>query len=561
MALKRAVLFNLWGGVLSTRPSQSFLAYEKSVGLPGDFISKALAAGGPENALVKAEMGKLTLQQMQVALEESCRKEASAQGLTLPADFSAARLFNMVRGATFHQPILQAAAALRRQGIMTGVLANLWVDDTPERHRTSQILSVLEAHFDLVLQSCFTGARVPETGMFDKAVEKLGLTRQQVVWLDAEQESVDAAAGLGMTAILLKDMTSALNQLQTHTGVEVQSSKDPIPMACKPEDVSHGVVTIKPGVQIHYVEMGDGPVLLLCHGFPESWFSWRYQIQALADAGYRVLAPDMKGYGDSTAPPDIEEYSQENICKDIVTFLDKMGIPQVTLIGHDWGGALVWNLAQFHPERIRAVASLNTPLFPVDPSSDPMQKLKALPIFDYQIYFQEPGVAEAELEKDLARTFKIFFFGSDEQDKRPNVSTANVCKRGGLFVDLPEEIPKSHHLSEDALNYYVQEYRKHGFRGPLNWYRNVETNWRWMVSRPRAKLLMPALMVTAGKDPVLLPVFAQGMENMIPNLSRGHIEECGHWIQMERPSELNRILLGWLKEAHQKTSITVTPRL
>ncbi|KAL2098838.1 hypothetical protein ACEWY4_005318 [Coilia grayii] len=561
MALKRAVLFNLWGGVLTTRPPQSFLAYEKSLGLPSDFISKALAAEGADNALVLAEKGKLTLQQMQIKLEESCKKEACAQGLTLPAEFSPARLFEVVRGADFHRPILEAAAALRHQGIATGVLANLWVDDTPDRHRTAQILSVLEGHFDFVLRSCITGVRVPESAMFDQAVEKLGLTLQQVVWLDAEKESVDAAVGLGMTGVLLQDMTSALDQLKTHTGVEVQSPKEGVPIACKPDDVSHGFVTIKPGVRIHYVEMGEGPAILLCHGFPESWFSWRYQIPALADAGFRVLAPDMKGYGDSTAPEDIAEYSQENICQDIVTFMDKLGIPQVTLIGHDWGGALVWNLAQCHPERVRAVASLNTPLFPVDPNTDPLERIKAVPIFDYQIYFQEPGIAEAELEKDLARTFKIFFYGSDEESKRPPISTAKVRERGGLFVGLPEEIPRSSHLTEDALNYYVQEYRKNGFRGPLNWYRNVEANWRWMCSRPRAKLLMPALMVTAGKDPVLLPVFARGMENMIPNLSRGHIEECGHWTQMERPAELNRILLGWLKETHQKASVAVTPKL
>ncbi|XP_012677854.1 bifunctional epoxide hydrolase 2 [Clupea harengus] len=561
MALKTAVLFNLWGGVLTTRPSQSFLKYEKSLGLPSDVISKTLAAGGTENALVRAERGKITLQQMHTELEEDIKKEASVPGLTSPAEFALAELFREVRGADFHKPILEAAAALRRHGVTTGVLANLWVDDTPQRERTAQILSVLEGHFDLVLRSCFTGARVPEPAMFNMALEKLGLTPQQAVWLDAEEEGVKAAESLGMAGVLVQDMSTALNQLQMHTGVEVQSSKDGLPSSCRPEDATHGFVTIKPGVQIHFVEMGDGPPILLCHGFPESWFSWRYQIPALADAGFRVLVPDLKGFGDSTAPEDIEEYSQENLCQDVLTFMDKLGIPQVTLIGHDWGGALVWSLAQCHPERVRAVASLNTPLFPVDPNSDPMERLKAAPIFDYQIYFQKPGVAEAEFEKDLERTFKIFFSASYEKDKHPPLSTAKVCERGGLFVGLPEEIPRSSMLTEAALKYYVQQFRKSGFRGPLNWYRNVERNWRWMCSRPRAKILLPALMVTAGKDPVLLPVFSHGMENMIPNLTRGHIEECGHWTQMERPAELNKILLGWLKETHQKASILVAPKL
>ncbi|XP_076155400.1 bifunctional epoxide hydrolase 2 [Alosa pseudoharengus] len=563
MALKKAVLFNLWGGVLKTRPSQSFLKYEKSLGLPSDFISKALAADadGTENALVRAERGKLTLQQMFTELEEACKKEASAQGLPLPAEFSLVKLFEEIQGVDFHRPILEAAAALHHQGVLTGVLANLWVDDTPHRHHMAQILSVLEGHFDLVLRSCFTGACVPEPAMFNAALEKLSLTPQQAVWVDTEEESVKAAEGLGMAAVLVKDPSAVLSQLQTHTGVEVNSTKDGLPAACNPEEVTHGFVNIKPGVKIHFVEMGDGPPILFCHGFPESWYSWRYQIPALADAGFRVLVPDLKGYGDSSAPEAIEEYSQEALCQDVVTFMDKLGIPQVTLIGHDWGGALVWNMVQCHPERVRAVASLNTPLFPVDPNKNPMEGLKAMPIFDYQIYFQKPGVAEAEMQKDLARTFKIFFSASDEEGKRPPISTSKVCERGGLFVGLPEEIPRSHMLSEAALKYYVQQFTKSGFRGPLNWYRNVESNWRWMLSRPRSKILVPALMVTAGKDPVLLPAFTHGMENMIPNLSRGHIEECGHWTQMERPAELNKILIGWLKETHQKASVAVVPKL
>lgn len=172
------------------------------------------------------------------------------------------------------------------------------------------------------------------------------------------------------------------------------------------------------------------------------------------------------------------------------------------------------------------------------------------------------GAAEAELEKDLERTFKIFFFSSGEAAKRPAVSTAGVCARGGLFVGLPEQIPRSSVLTEADLQYYVSQYRERGFRRPLNWYRNGEANWRWMCSRPTAKLLMPALMVTAGKDQVLLPAFSKGMEDLIPNLSRGHIEECGHWTQMERPAETNSILISWLRETHKKAGgVKVAPKL
>uniref|UniRef100_A0A8C7CJ69 Epoxide hydrolase 2, cytoplasmic n=1 Tax=Oncorhynchus kisutch TaxID=8019 RepID=A0A8C7CJ69_ONCKI len=419
-----------------------------------------------DSAMQRAERGKLSLSQMIPELDAECVSAASDQKVSLPAGFSVKSLLEELRDSTtVNKHILQTVATLRRQGLLTGVLANQWVDDSGCGDSSGRLLSLLGGHFDVVLQSCRTGLRVPEADLFISALKQLGVPPKQV------------------------HPRTHTHNLTCHHFSLVRSKN--------------------PDVKLHYVEMGAGPPVMLCHGFPESWYSWRYQIPALADAGFRVVSLDMKGYGESTAPPDIEEYSQEQICQ------VKGGIPQVTLVGHDWGGSVVWNMAQCHPERVRAVASLNTPLFPVDPSKNPMDFLKTVPIFNYQLYFQEPGVAEAEMEKDLARTFKIFF-------------------HGGLFVGLPDEIPRSSILSETALQFYITQFKDKGFRGPLNWYRNVVSNWKWLCSRPRAKLLMPALMVTTGKDPVLLPVFSRGMENMIPNLTRGHIEECGHWTQMER---------------------------
>uniref|UniRef100_A0A8C2FLZ7 Bifunctional epoxide hydrolase 2 n=1 Tax=Cyprinus carpio TaxID=7962 RepID=A0A8C2FLZ7_CYPCA len=555
--MKKAVLFSLWGGVVTPHLTQTFQKFEETAGISRGFIKNVIERLGSENALFRLEKGKVTLTQMIPEFEAECQKVAADQELSLPAQFSAQKLFSDVGQVEFNKPVLDAAAVLRRHGIATCVLANIWVDDTDQRDGVARILSVLENRFDLVVRSCYAGVRIPEPDIFTNALEKLAVKPQEAVWLDVDEESVKAAEGLGMTAVQVKDITEALKEIQKLTGIEVTG--DLQPPSCDPENVSHGYVNIKPGVRIHYVDMGDGPPVLLCHGFPENWFSWRYQIPALADAGFRVLALDMKGYGDSTAPADIEEYSQEQIMLDLVTFLNKMGIPQVTLVGHDWGGSLVWNMAQFHSERVRAVASLNTPLFPVDPKTNPIERLKAIPIFDYQIYFQKPGVAEAELEKNLERTFKLMFNASTETKSFP--STAGVCQRGGLFVGSPEDPPRSAILSESALQYYVQQFTKSGFRGPLNWYRNGEKNWLWMCSRPRGKIMMPALMVTAGKDPVLLPAFAAGMENLVPNLTRGHIEECGHWTQIERPTELNKILISWLKATHQKASIPVHPKL
>ncbi|XP_016401337.1 bifunctional epoxide hydrolase 2-like [Sinocyclocheilus rhinocerous] len=540
--MKKAVLFSLWGGVVTPHLTQTFQKFEETAGISRGFIKNVIAKLGSENALYRLEKGKVTLTQMIPEFEAECQKVAADQGLSLPAQFSAQKLFSDVGRVEFNKPVLDAAAVLRRHGIATCVLANIWVDDTDQRDGVARILSVLESRFDLVVRSCYAGVRIPEPDIFTNALEKLAVKPQEAVWLDVDEESVKAAEVLGMTAVQVKDIIEALKEIQKLTGIEVTS--DLQPPSCDPENVSHGYVNIKPGVRIHYVDMGDGPPVLLCHGFPESWFSWRYQGVAEAELEKNLertfklmfIASNETGVAEAELEKNLERTFKLMFIASNETFglSAPQGIPQVTLVGHDWGGALVWNMAQFHSERVRAVASLNTPIFPVDPKTNPMEKLKAMPIFDYQIYFQKP------------KSFP---------------STAGVCQRGGLFVGSPDDPARSAILSKSALQYYVQQFTKSGFRGPLNWYRNGERNWRWMCSRPRGKIMMPALMVTAGKDPVLLPAFATGMENLVPNLTRGHIEECGHWTQMERPAELNKILISWLKETHQKASIPVHPKL
>eukprot|EP00064_Thunnus_orientalis_P022863 superscaffoldBa00008105_g23084 len=327
MAERKAILFNFWGVAVSSRPDAIFHKLEQLHKLPCGFLSSVASQKG--SAMNQAERGEVTLSQV---------------------------------------------------GLLTAVLANHWLDDGASGDGLASLLSLLGGHFDLVLQSCRSGHRVPEPAMFSSALQHLGVTSQQALWLDADEEGVKAAEAAGMKAILVEKLDDALDKLANFTGVQALTADSP-PPSCSPDEVSHGYVTIRPGVRTHYVEMGSGPPVLLCHGFPESWYSWRYQIPAVAAAGFRVLALDMKGYGESTAPPDIEEYSQEQLCK---------SIPQVTLVGHDWGGALVWNMAQYFPERVRAVVSLNTPLLPVDPSVHPAEMIKALPIFDYQLYFQKP---------------------------------------------------------------------------------------------------------------------------------------------------------------------------
>ncbi|XP_040204080.1 bifunctional epoxide hydrolase 2 [Rana temporaria] len=551
MSGKRLVMFDL-GGVLLTPGVQSALhRLEERLTLPGGFFLKVFVKSGEDGPLPRAERGQIPFSQFVSEINKECQAFAKESGATLPESFSLETAFqDLYQNGGINKPMLKAAKALRQHGFKTCVLTNNWVDDSAERQHTADLLSMLSRHFDMVIESCRVGMRKPEARIYEYALKMLEAEPEETIFLDDIGANLKTAKELGISTVLVRDTEKALKELEELSGVQILENEEILPIAADPDNVSHGFVSVKPGVKLHYVEMGNGPAICLCHGFPESWFSWRYQLPALADAGYRVIALDMKGYGDSSAPNEIEEYSQQELCKDLVIFLEKLGISQATFIGHDWGGALVWNMALFYPERVRAVASLNTPFFGINPDVPASELIKANPIFDYQLYFQEPGVAEAELEKNLERTFKIFFRGTADMEKSSRLSTSSVRERGGLFVGLPEELPRSKILSESALQYYVKQYKKSGFRGPLNWYRNMDRTWNWVKTAHDWKILVPALMVTAGKDFVLLPAMSTGMENRIPNLTRGHIEECGHWTQMERPSALNEILVKWLGEVH-----------
>ncbi|NXF92823.1 HYES hydrolase, partial [Eubucco bourcierii] len=560
---RRAVLFDL-GGVLFGPGLQHFLgSCEQDFALPRNFFRDVLFAGGSNSPYARAMKGQITLSQLFLELEQGCQQHASASDISLPPTFSVTRAFEeMAAKATVNAPLLQAARVLRRNGFKTCVLTNNWVDDSSGRLSTATLMNLLHRHFDLVIESCRIGAQKPDPEIYSRALEMLQAKPQEVVFLDDIGENLKPAREMGMATILVRDTRAVLKELEQLSGVQACRGEEPTPTACDPSNMTHGYVPIRPGVQLHFVEMGHGPVVCLCHGFPESWLSWRYQIPALADAGFRVIAVEMKGYGESTAPPDIKEYSQEQICKDLVVFLDKLGIPQTVLVGHDWGGAVVWNMALFYPERVRAVASLNTPYRPADPSVDIVEKMKSYPNFNYQFYFQEPGVAEAELEKDIGRTLRVLIRSTRQEDRLPSPPDFHkVQERGGLLVGFPENPPASQILHGPELQYYIQRFEKSGFSGPLNWYRNMRPNWHWALSAKDRKIMVPALMVTAGKDVVLHPGMSQGMEEWIPQLHREHIEECGHWTQMERPAEVNRILVKWLEALPTDTPLPKISRL
>ncbi|XP_005373801.1 PREDICTED: bifunctional epoxide hydrolase 2 [Chinchilla lanigera] len=549
MALRVAV-FDLDGVLALPSAAGALSRAEEALALPRDFLNDAFLKEGMNGSSARLMRGEITFSQWVPLMEENCRKRSEASGIRLPEDFSIHQIFDKAISArSINRPMLQAVLALRKKGFKTCMLTNNWLDDRAKRGDLAQMMCELSPHFDLLVESCQVGMVKPEPQIYKLVLDTLKASPSEVVLLDDFGSNLKPARDLGMVTILARDTAAALKELEKVTRVQLLQTPAPLPVSCSPSDMSHGYVTIKPGVRLHFVELGSGPVVCLCHGFPESWFSWRYQIPALAQAGYRVLAMDMKGYGDSSSPPEIEEYAMEVLCKEMVTFLDKLGIPQAVFIGHDWAGVLVWNMALFYPERVRAVASLNTPFIPANPKVHPMEAIKANPVFDYQLYFQEPGVAEAELEQNLSRTFKSFFRASDEGF----LSVHKVTEMGGLFVKTPEDPGLSKMVTEEEIQFYVQQFKKSGFRGPLNWYRNMERNWKWGCRGVGRKILIPALMVTAEKDVVLVPEMSKHMEDRIPHLKRGHIKNCGHWTQMEKPAEVNQILIDWL-EAEVKNS-------
>uniref|UniRef100_G1NVS8 Bifunctional epoxide hydrolase 2 n=1 Tax=Myotis lucifugus TaxID=59463 RepID=G1NVS8_MYOLU len=548
MAL-HAVVFDLDGVLALPSVASGLGRAEEELALPRGFLNEVFKKGDPDSSSFRLMRGEIMFSQWVSLMEEDYKKHAEDSGISLPENFSVSQIFGKAISARkINQPMLQAVLALRKKGFTTCILTNNWLDDSTQRSSLAQLMYELRPHFDFLIESCRIGMAKPDPQIYKFMLDTLKASPNEVVFLDDIGANLKPARDLGMVTILVHDSDMALQELEKVTGVQLLKTEvaAPLPIPCHPNDVSHGYVPIKPGVHLHFVELGSGPPVCLCHGFPESWFSWRYQIPALVQAGFRVLAMDMKGYGDSSAPDEIEEYSLEILCKDMVTFLDKLGILQAVFIGHDWGGMLVWSMALFYPERVRIIiSSLNTDFIFFSPLvySMELHSTQNHPSFDSECWMQLVGVAEAELEEDLYRTFKLIFRAHDEIV----VNTYNVCERGGLFVKAPKEPSLSRIVTEEDICFYVQQFKKSGFRGPLNWYRNIDRNWKWGCKGRGRKILIPALMVTAENDLVLVPEMSKHMEDWIPHLKRGHIKDCGHWTQMEKPAELNRILVQWLE--------------
>jgi pimeloyl-ACP methyl ester carboxylesterase len=304
------------------------------------------------------------------------------------------------------------------------------------------------------------------------------------------------------------------------------------------------------GVQLRVIEAGDrgAPVVVLAHGFPELAYSWRQQIPVLADAGYHVLAPDQRGYGGSSRPDAIEAYNIHELTADIVGLLDDVGAERAVWVGHDWGAIVVWNAPLLHPDRVAAVAALSVPVVPRAKAPPTQAFRKAFgENFFYMLYFQEPGVADAELNGDPARTMRRMM-GGEPALNDPSAALRMVAPGPEGFIDRlaePDGLPDW--ISQDELDHYISEFSRTGFTGGLNWYRNFDRNWETTPELTGAKISVPCLLIAGSADPVLSFTPRDRAAQVITGPYREVIiDGAGHWLQQERPHEVNAHLLDFL---------------
>jgi epoxide hydrolase A/B len=296
------------------------------------------------------------------------------------------------------------------------------------------------------------------------------------------------------------------------------------------------------GIRMAVTEAGDGPAVVLCHGFPEIAYSWRKQIPALAAAGFHAVAPDQRGYGDTDRPVDIAAYDIHQLTADLAGLLDALDVERAVFVGHDWGGIVAWQMPLLHPARTAGVIGVNTPYFPRSPAP-PVGLMRAIwGDNHYVVHFQKPGESDAALARDVRRVFTQLMRAGTPGDR----SLPLQAQRNLVEVVFGDELPGRSLLAPDELDVYVRTFERTGFTGGINWYRNMDRNWETTAHLAGARIEVPSLMVTAEHDPVLRPELADGMRDLVPDLEVRMIAGCGHWTQQEKPAELNAIMIDWL---------------
>jgi pimeloyl-ACP methyl ester carboxylesterase len=301
------------------------------------------------------------------------------------------------------------------------------------------------------------------------------------------------------------------------------------------------------GIELFVLEQGEGPLVLLCHGWPELSYSWRHQIPAIAEAGFHVVAPDMRGFGRTSAPADVAAYSIFDTAGDMAALVTALDEKQAVIVGHDWGAPVAWHAAMFRPDMFTKVAGLSVPP-PFRGRSRPLESLRERGVTNfYWQYFQTPGVAEAEFERDPALTIRKVL-GRGVSDP----AAMFIAEGKGFLGNIGQVEKLPDWLSEADIAHFADAFRQSGFRGGLNWYRNLDRNWDLTAPWQGAQIHQPSLFLAGSRDSVITGLIGSKrvteLEKVLPNLRQKLIiDGAGHWVQQERPDEVNAALIPFLK--------------
>ncbi len=307
------------------------------------------------------------------------------------------------------------------------------------------------------------------------------------------------------------------------------------------------------GIKMRVATLGKGPLVLMLHGWPESWYSWRHQMVALANAGYRVAAPDMRGYGESDKPKNVADYDIVQLAGDAAGLVDALGEKRAILVGHDWGSVVAWHSVLLHPEKFRGLIAMSVP-YGGRSSAPYIDSLKRTygDNFFYMLYFQKEGVAEREFDAD-PRGILSRLYTSPSTPREPPTVTNPKMDAGGWIPRLgkPKRLPAW--LTKDDLDYYEKQFRGAGFRGGINYYRNFERSWRLTEKLQGVKVKQPVLFIAGARDVVIRGATAEQLKSQMSNATidlRGVklIPDVGHWVQQEAPNETNKAMLEFIQQ-------------
>jgi len=306
------------------------------------------------------------------------------------------------------------------------------------------------------------------------------------------------------------------------------------------------------GLRMGVYDQGEGLPVVFCHGFPELAFSWRHQVKALSEAGFRAIAPDQRGYGLTDRPAEMLLYGLKYLCDDMAGLLDALEIDKAVFVGHDWGGGVVWSMVRLHPDRCLGVVGLNTPCQRPPNLPPPARSEESLIVRTenyYTVQFQKPGRAEAALGRDIRKTFEMFLRKGDIWDKEAfaKLPEDSPERQMDLLKMLDRVDPPGHpFLPADVMDYFVETFSITGFTGGLNWYRAAASSFAAFADA-KWEIEVPSLYIGAENDVILPPSSADGMEDFIADLEKHTVLESGHWTQQEQPEEVNRVLIDWLR--------------